>query len=318
MAIFKCKMCGGSLDIADGVSVATCEYCGTKQTVSKFTFPKKRNYIKKIENLKNYHMEAESNSKRIKICAGILSVLIIITLISIPFFNRFVIPARKYDAAITSMKNGRYQEAILKFDELNGYKDSADKINLCKLMAIKDSRIGSTTLDGEWFVIAKEDTKVLLLSVETYCFNDLGDRSESIIGGWENSTLRKKLNSDFYIESWLKEKIVTTNVQSSSSNVDSLQDNVFIFSEAEILIYKPLKELLSTNCILRDMHNDIYSIYEGNGDVKKNKHVPIGDIYIKENNPLNIEEWRKQKIINDEIIYARIQPAIWIDISGIK
>ena len=33
MAIFKCKICGGSLDIADGNSVATCEYCGTKQTV---------------------------------------------------------------------------------------------------------------------------------------------------------------------------------------------------------------------------------------------------------------------------------------------
>lgn len=35
MAVFKCKMCGGSLDISDGVAVATCEYCGTKQTVPK-------------------------------------------------------------------------------------------------------------------------------------------------------------------------------------------------------------------------------------------------------------------------------------------
>lgn len=33
MAIFKCKICGGSLDIADGNSVAVCEYCSTKQTV---------------------------------------------------------------------------------------------------------------------------------------------------------------------------------------------------------------------------------------------------------------------------------------------
>lgn len=35
MAVFKCKMCGGELNIQDGVSVVTCEYCGTKQTVSK-------------------------------------------------------------------------------------------------------------------------------------------------------------------------------------------------------------------------------------------------------------------------------------------
>lgn len=33
MAILKCKMCGGDLNIAEGVSVCECEYCGTKQTV---------------------------------------------------------------------------------------------------------------------------------------------------------------------------------------------------------------------------------------------------------------------------------------------
>ena len=34
MVIFKCKMCGGSLSVSDGATVAECEYCGTKQTVS--------------------------------------------------------------------------------------------------------------------------------------------------------------------------------------------------------------------------------------------------------------------------------------------
>lgn len=33
MAIIKCKMCGGDLNIEEGVSVAQCEYCGTQQTV---------------------------------------------------------------------------------------------------------------------------------------------------------------------------------------------------------------------------------------------------------------------------------------------
>ena len=33
MALFKCKMCGGDLEIAEGVTIAECEYCGTKQTV---------------------------------------------------------------------------------------------------------------------------------------------------------------------------------------------------------------------------------------------------------------------------------------------
>lgn len=35
MALFKCKMCGGELEISNGMSVATCEYCGTKQTLPK-------------------------------------------------------------------------------------------------------------------------------------------------------------------------------------------------------------------------------------------------------------------------------------------
>ena len=32
MAVYKCKMCGGDLEIGEG-NVAVCEYCGTKQTV---------------------------------------------------------------------------------------------------------------------------------------------------------------------------------------------------------------------------------------------------------------------------------------------
>ena len=43
MAIFKCKMCGGALDIKNGETVCQCEYCGTKQTVPKLDDEKKAN-----------------------------------------------------------------------------------------------------------------------------------------------------------------------------------------------------------------------------------------------------------------------------------
>ena len=43
MAVFKCKMCGGSLNIEDGSSVAECEFCGTKQTLPKLSDEKRRN-----------------------------------------------------------------------------------------------------------------------------------------------------------------------------------------------------------------------------------------------------------------------------------
>ena len=28
MSVFKCKMCGGDIDLTEGSSVAVCEYCG--------------------------------------------------------------------------------------------------------------------------------------------------------------------------------------------------------------------------------------------------------------------------------------------------
>ena len=38
--IFKCKICGGSLNVEQGVKVAECEYCGVKQTIPTFIEPK--------------------------------------------------------------------------------------------------------------------------------------------------------------------------------------------------------------------------------------------------------------------------------------
>ncbi len=54
MAIYKCKMCGGSLEANDNSSVATCEYCGSVQTL-----PKKNDEV--ITNLFN-----RANNLRIK------------------------------------------------------------------------------------------------------------------------------------------------------------------------------------------------------------------------------------------------------------
>lgn len=33
--VFKCKMCGGTLEVTDGTSIAECPYCGARQTLPK-------------------------------------------------------------------------------------------------------------------------------------------------------------------------------------------------------------------------------------------------------------------------------------------
>ena len=43
MAIFKCKMCGGTLKINSNESVVECEYCGTQQTLPKLNDKRKEN-----------------------------------------------------------------------------------------------------------------------------------------------------------------------------------------------------------------------------------------------------------------------------------
>lgn len=43
MSVFKCKMCGGALEVKNGETVATCEYCGTKQTLPKLDDDKRAN-----------------------------------------------------------------------------------------------------------------------------------------------------------------------------------------------------------------------------------------------------------------------------------
>ena len=43
MAVIKCKMCGGNLNIEEGMTVATCEYCGTEQTLPRLDDDRKAN-----------------------------------------------------------------------------------------------------------------------------------------------------------------------------------------------------------------------------------------------------------------------------------
>ncbi len=51
MSVFKCKMCGGTLNIIEGSTVAECEYCGTKQTVPTLDNEKKVNLFTQANRL---------------------------------------------------------------------------------------------------------------------------------------------------------------------------------------------------------------------------------------------------------------------------
>ena len=52
MAVFKCKMCGGELEIQEGLTVCECEYCGTTQTIPSLDNEKKLNLFNRANRLR--------------------------------------------------------------------------------------------------------------------------------------------------------------------------------------------------------------------------------------------------------------------------
>ena len=56
MAVFKCKMCGGELELQKGMNIAECPYCGTKQTVPYLDDDKK---LRLYNRANQYRLENE-------------------------------------------------------------------------------------------------------------------------------------------------------------------------------------------------------------------------------------------------------------------
>ena len=52
MAVFKCKMCGGDLDIIENSTVCVCQYCETKQTVPLMDSDKKSTLFARANRLR--------------------------------------------------------------------------------------------------------------------------------------------------------------------------------------------------------------------------------------------------------------------------
>ena len=55
MAVIKCKMCGGDLEIAAGTTVGQCEYCGTKQTLPRVSDERLTSFYERANDLRMSH-----------------------------------------------------------------------------------------------------------------------------------------------------------------------------------------------------------------------------------------------------------------------
>lgn len=55
MTVFKCKMCGAPLEVG-GETTATCEYCGTAQTLPKLDDEKIANLYDRANQIGRAHV----------------------------------------------------------------------------------------------------------------------------------------------------------------------------------------------------------------------------------------------------------------------
>ncbi len=55
MAILKCKMCSGTLDISDNSGIAVCQYCGTKQTIPHLDDEKRIQMFDRANHFRRNH-----------------------------------------------------------------------------------------------------------------------------------------------------------------------------------------------------------------------------------------------------------------------
>ena len=101
-----------------------------------------RRYEERKKQIENEMAATEKRKRKaIKIsaiCLGIIAIIIVVAIV----LNTVIIPAieenQSYNDAISLMDDGKYEEAIEAFEALDGYKDSADKIEEC-CTVIKDN-----------------------------------------------------------------------------------------------------------------------------------------------------------------------------------
>lgn len=176
-----------------------------------------------------------------------------------------------YEAAKKLYADGKLQDAVAAFKALDGYKDSLEIIekiyqepDFYKFAAAGDPLFfGSYEQDNnleegpesiEWVILAREGTKVLLISKNALDARAFNDSYADVT--WEKCSLRTWLNDTFIKSAFTEEEqafIISSNV-SADKNPDNdtdpgnaTEDKVFLLSIAEAGKYFASDELRKCN-----------------------------------------------------------------------
>lgn len=218
---------------------------------------------KKIEEIKAKAKEAERIAKRNKKIAIITTTIVCAVIAFIIVLNTVIILNGKYNNAIALMDAGKYGEALLVFEALDGYKDSTVKANSIydkyKTEKLKTAKVGDYVFFGayeqdnntsngqeyiEWLVLEVKGGKALVISKYALDCQQYNTSYTNVT--WETCTLRKWLNNDFINAAFSADErtMIPTVTVSADKNPDystnpgnATQDQVFLLSITEVNKY---------------------------------------------------------------------------------
>ena len=222
----------------------------------------------KAEIIRKQKFEADRR-KRNKVI--IISTIIILSIIVISLVTaalvKVIIPGNKYNKALVLKKEGNLDDAEKIFVELGLYKDSRNQLSeISELRRIIELNqpVGESVFYGmyeqdgdesngkeplEWIVIDNSNDEITLLSKNEIEYIRFSDKSYGI---WENSSLRKWLNADFYSMAFSeseKNRIENNSLHNPASgsfiNKDT-KDKVFVLSSLDVTKYEIELDVLNS------------------------------------------------------------------------
>lgn len=171
-----------------------------------------------------------------------------------------------YKKGIMLEKKGNLSEALKAFTSADDYRNSMEKAADMERLIIADSDIGETVKLGryDWLILDKADNKALLMkkkSLSGIPYNDVSTEVE-----WQNSSLRKWLNTEFYSESFTNEEkkyIVLSDISNPADSSGTIENNkltkdfIFILGVEEASRYINIMPVADYNIWLRTPGNSM-------------------------------------------------------------
>ena len=232
--VFKCKICGGSLDVKQGEKITVCEYCGVRQSIPSFIEPKTEeiynranNYLMhnefdKAENL--YNQILFDNKQDADAYWNILMCKYGVTYVKDPKTGKYI-PTCNRTLYTPIFSDENYQNALKYADEKQQvlYKQNAETVDKIQ-KGILD--VSKHEKPFDIFISYKETNPNGIRTKDSIKAQELYDKltAEGYKVFFARITLEDKMGTEYepYIYAALASSKVMITISSSKENIEAV------------------------------------------------------------------------------------------------